>query len=83
MNYCERYDFDLNGYLLVRDILSSHEVSLALQAADMLEAEVVSTVNDEPHYSALKWDIKSHYNARLGFSAYECDHGKSGHTVCR
>lgn len=48
MNEIERYQFDLNGYLVVKDILSPEEVSRYLAVANELEGHVAKTIDDGP-----------------------------------
>lgn len=78
MNDLERYTFDLNGYLHVKGILTSQEVARALAAANSLESRFVSTVNTEPQFGSLKWKINYHFDAELGTSSYDSNHGGGG-----
>jgi hypothetical protein len=71
MNHLERYTFDLNGYLLVKGILSPSEVARALAATDALESRFACTVHSEPRFAALKWKGTYHYDAELGTSSYQ------------
>ena len=48
MNETERYLFDLNGYIIVRNILSPEEISAYLAVADELEEHFRTTIDDEP-----------------------------------
>ncbi|SKA37842.1 Phytanoyl-CoA dioxygenase (PhyH) [Enhydrobacter aerosaccus] len=48
MNESERYQFDLNGYLVIENLLSAEEVSRYLAAADELEDHFVKTIDDGP-----------------------------------
>ena len=48
MNETERYLFDLNGYIIVRNILSDEEVRQYLAVAEQLEDHFRTTIDDEP-----------------------------------
>lgn len=74
----ERYHFDLNGYLHVKGLLSAQEVAQALSAADKLERHFAETVNAEPKYHSLHYKMDYHYDATLGTSSYEANHGGGG-----
>lgn len=75
----ERYHFDLNGYLLVKEVLTSDEVAAALSAADALESRFASTVDTEPKYeSNRRFKTSYHYDAELGTSSYESNNGGGG-----
>ncbi len=74
MNQTEKYQFDLNGYFLVKGLLSAEEVSRYLAAADALEADVVAHIEDEPSYTG-HFGIRYHYDERCGYSSYKNDWG--------
>lgn len=78
MNDLERYQFDLNGFLHVKGILSSHEVAQALAAADALEERIRSTATAEPKYHSLHFKTDYHYDEQTGTSSYESNHGGGG-----
>jgi hypothetical protein len=48
MNNVEKYQFDLNGYLLVKRLLSASEVDSCLAAANALEAHFAENIDAEP-----------------------------------
>jgi hypothetical protein len=74
----ERYHFDLNGYLHVKDVLSPQEVAQALSATDRLEQHFVETAHAEPKYHSLHFKMDYHYDANLGTSSYVANHGGGG-----
>lgn len=78
MDDLERYHFDLHGYLHVKGILTPNEVAQVLSAADALENRFVSSVNADPKYNSLNARIDYHYDAELGTSTYEANHGGGG-----
>jgi hypothetical protein len=75
MDDFERYQFDLNGYLHVKGILSAQEAAQALAAADAFEQRVATSVHAEPKYHALHWKTDYHYDAQMGTSSYESNDG--------
>jgi len=74
----ERYHFDLHGYLQVKGILNPEEVAQALSAVEALEHRFISTVDAEPKYHSLNAKMEYHYDAELGTSTYEGNHGGGG-----
>ena len=74
----ERYHFDLHGYLHVTGLLTQQEVAQALSAMEALEHRFVSTVHDEPKYDSLSMRTEYHYDAELGTSTCEANHGGGG-----
>lgn len=78
MDDLERYHFDLNGYLLVKNLLSPAEVAQALSGADALEQRFAASVNAEPKYKSLQYKMDYHYDEELGTSSYEANHGGGG-----
>ncbi len=72
----ERYLFDLNGYLLIRDCLEPEILAIGQEWADMLEAVVADLIND-PHEP----EQVGHFNIRYrsswsdGFHAYKMESG--------
>ena len=77
MNEFERYQFDLNGYLLVKGALDRDATSRCLEAADRLEPRIAATVDDEPHFTG-HYGLRYHYDAELGCSSYQTNHGGGG-----
>ena len=77
MNDVEKYNFDLNGYLLLKGILDPSVVARCLAATDALEDRVRSTINDEPHFIG-HYGVRYHYDEELGCSSYETNHGGGG-----
>ena len=78
MDDLERYQFDLNGYLHVKGILSPQEVERALSAMEALEDRFVASINAHPKYHSLQFKMDYHYDPELGTSTYEANHGGGG-----
>lgn len=78
MDDLERYQFDLNGYLHVKGILSPQEVERALSAMEALEGRFVASINAQPKYHSLQFKMDYHYDPELGTSTYEANHGGGG-----
>ncbi|WP_296332917.1 phytanoyl-CoA dioxygenase family protein [Reyranella sp.] len=78
MDDLERYQFDLNGFLHVKGILDPREVTKALSAMETLEQRFVAAINAHPKYHSLQFRMDYHYDAELGTSAYEANHGGGG-----
>ncbi len=74
MNDLEKYQFDLNGYILVKNILTRDEVSSCLEAAKKIEPRVAASVDSEP-FSIGKFGIRYHVENELGCSWYKSDAG--------
>jgi len=74
MNEVERYQFDLNGFILVKGILDKSEVKSCLAAADDLEAHIAAHIDEEPHFTG-HFGIRYHYDEKLGTSSYKNDWG--------
>ncbi len=77
MNDIEKYQFDLNGYILVKGILDATTVARCLAATDKLEDRVASTIDSEPHFIG-HYGLRYHYDTELGFSSYLSDHSGAG-----
>jgi hypothetical protein len=77
MDEFERYQFDLNGYLLVKGALTRDATSRCLAAADIMEQRIASTIDDEPHFVG-HYGLRYHYDEELGCSSYQTNHGGGG-----
>lgn len=78
MNDLERYTFDLNGYLLVKGVLTRDEATHVVAVADALHDRFASSVNKEPQFESLKFKTTYHYDEELGTSHYDSNHGGAG-----
>jgi hypothetical protein len=76
----EKYLFDLNGYILVKRLLSASEVADCLRAAKELEPRVRRTIDKEPFCTA-KFGLRYHLEEELGCSWYKSDAGGTQHIV--
>jgi Phytanoyl-CoA dioxygenase (PhyH) len=74
MNETEKYQFDLNGFFVVKGLLKPDEVKRYLAAADQLEDHVARYIGAEPSYIG-HFGIRYHYDEKLGFSSYKNDWG--------
>jgi hypothetical protein len=74
----ELYQFDLNGFLHVKGVLSPQEVKQALSAMEALENQFVASTNAHPKYHSLQFKMDYHYNPELGTSTYVANHGGGG-----
>ncbi len=77
MNDVEKYQFDLNGYLLLKGILDPDSVARCLAATNALEDRVCSTIDDEPHFIG-HYGLRYHYDKELGCCSYVTNHGGAG-----
>ena len=77
MNDYERYQFDLNGYLLVKGALDKVSTERCLATADAMEQRIASTIDDEPHFVG-HYGLRYHYDQELGCSSYQSNHGGGG-----
>jgi ectoine hydroxylase-related dioxygenase (phytanoyl-CoA dioxygenase family) len=66
MNDTERYEFDRQGFLIIRDMLSPSEVEPLAAAVDALESDALKHV-DQPPRKALFWGGESHFNEAGGY----------------
>lgn len=74
MNDIEKYQFDLNGYLLVKSLLNADEVNGYLAAATALEAHVAENIDAEPRlvgFTGLSYRFDEKYQC----SSYKNDAG--------
>jgi hypothetical protein len=74
VNDRERYQFDLNGYLIVKGMLDRETTIQCLEAANDLESHVVETVDRGPSFER-HWGMRYHYNEKFGFSSYRVNDG--------
>lgn len=74
MNEIEKYQFDLNGYVLVKGLLGVDETKRYLAAANELEDYVAKHIDEEPIYTG-HFGIRYHYDEKFGFSSYKNDWG--------
>ncbi len=77
MNDVEKYQFDLNGYLLLKGILDPDSVARCLAASNTLEDRIRSTIDDEPHFIG-HYGLRYHYDEELGYCSYVTNHGGGG-----
>lgn len=70
MNEFERYHFDLEGYILVKGLLSKEETTRYLAAAENLEWQFAATLADRPSFKG-HYNIDYHANSELGVLCYE------------
>ena len=77
MNDYERYQFDLNGYFLVKGALDKDSAAHCLTAVDAMEHRIASTVDDEPHFIG-HFGLRYHHDRELGCSSYLSNHGGGG-----
>jgi hypothetical protein len=77
MNEIERYDFDLNGYLLLKGALDKDSTRRCLAAADALEKRVEATIDCEPHFVG-HFGLRYHYDEEAGCSSCSSNHGGGG-----
>ncbi len=77
MDNREKYHFDLDGYLLVKGLLSKQEAARCLEAADAVAEKVRRTVDDEPHFTG-HFGLRYHFDKELGVSSYQTNHGGEG-----
>ncbi len=71
MNDVEKYNFDLNGYMLVKGLLQPHLVKDCLAAADKLHQHIAAH-NDEPPRSLSSQNINYRFD-----EAFQCHSYKS------
>ncbi len=70
----ERYLFDLNGYLLIRDCVPAEIVAKSLCTADELEGYIAKTIDMRPR-SIGHFNISYRYDADYGFCSYKMTSG--------
>ncbi len=66
MDDIERYEFDRQGYIVIRDMLDSDTVSSLAAAVDELEAHALPRLEDPPR-KASPWGPDYHRNPELGY----------------
>ncbi|MDA0840704.1 MAG: phytanoyl-CoA dioxygenase family protein [Planctomycetota bacterium] len=66
MNDFEKYEFDRQGYLVIKAMLTPEEVASLSGAVDELESDALEHV-DEPPRKALFWGGESHFNEAKGY----------------
>ena len=74
MNDVEKYNFDLNGFLLIKRLLDPAIVARCLAATNALEDRIRSTIHDEPHFIG-HYGLRYHYDEELGYCSYESKGG--------
>jgi phytanoyl-CoA dioxygenase PhyH len=74
MNEIEKYQFDLNGFIVVKRLLSREDVKRYLAAAEGLENRVARKLDEPPNYVG-HFSIEYHYDKELGCSSYKNDWG--------
>ncbi len=77
MDEIEKYQFDLNGYLLVKGALGPEAVARCLAVAEALEKRIEATVDTEPTYVG-HYTHRYHYDLELGCSSYRTNDGGGG-----
>jgi hypothetical protein len=75
MNDIERYQFDLNGYLLVRDLLNPTLVEAYLSAANDLESHIAANIDAEPQLTGFA-NVK--YRFDVDYQCYSYKHTSGG-----
>jgi hypothetical protein len=70
MDDTERYLFDLNGYLLVKGMLSRQEVVAFDAASDQLESYVAEHIDDGPRMTGFA-GIQYRFDERYGYHSYK------------
>jgi hypothetical protein len=66
MNDYERYEFDRQGFLVIKDMLSLETVSSLLKVVDKLEVHAAEHVNELPRKKSW-WGHEFHRNEELGY----------------
>jgi len=74
MDQIERYCFDLNGYIVVKNMLSPQETAQLLKAADRMESHVKENVDKEPFFTG-EFGIRYHHDHALGYNSYKNEAG--------
>jgi len=70
MNKFEKYHFDLEGYIVVKGLLTKDETARYLDVANQLEAECSRTIAGEPTFRG-QYNIGYYANPQLGVLCYE------------
>lgn len=65
MNEIERYEFDRQGYLVIKQLLKPEQVTILAQKVDELEEHGARTVQQPPRVKSL-WGLEYHYNEERG-----------------
>lgn len=66
MTESERYEFDRNGYVVIRNMLSPGETSVLSDAIDQLEIHALEHVDKEPRKRSA-WGAEYHRSEELGY----------------
>jgi hypothetical protein len=70
----EKYNFDLNGYFVVKNMLSTKEAAGLLAAADRLETHVRNSVDKEPFFIG-EFYLRYHHDREYGYNSYKSESG--------
>src|SRR5689334_5097715 len=70
MNKFEKYHFDLEGYIVVKGLLTKDEIARCLDVANQLEDECQRTIVGEPTFRG-QYNIGYYANPALGVLCYE------------
>ncbi len=68
MNSIEKYEFDRQGFIVIREMLNTQQVGSLLTAVEMLETEALETIDSPPQKRAL-WGATYHHNTEKGYFA--------------
>ncbi|MBA3708247.1 MAG: phytanoyl-CoA dioxygenase family protein [Planctomycetes bacterium] len=66
MDDAERFDFDRQGYLVIRNLLSSAEVASLTSAVDALEEHALAHAPVQPR-QAIVWGLVTRHDAQKGY----------------
>tara|TARA_B100000029_G_scaffold516847_1_gene636386 strand:+ start:69869 stop:70696 length:828 start_codon:yes stop_codon:yes gene_type:complete len=66
MNEIESYEFDRQGFIVIRDILDLNDVSLLSSAVNELEQHAIINLSEEPRKIS-PWGPDYHQNPELGY----------------
>lgn len=74
MNETEKYQFDLNGYLLVKGILTPDQVQACLRAADELAQHMAANIDAPPQFRS-PFNLDYRFDDRYQCHSYKTESG--------
>ena len=78
MNEIEQYEFDRQGFIVIKDMLTSDQVDSLAAAIDALETHAVERV-DRPPRKKSPWGAEYHRDEELGYHVQGCN--REGQTI--